>query len=80
MTLPPRQGIGPSHLVRDDDYEETRSLGALLHALRALRPCDPRNDALDSDQTLVLVDLVLLIVVVVVLLLLLVILVVVVVV
>ena len=22
MTLPPRQGIGPSHLVRDDDYEE----------------------------------------------------------
>ena len=28
---------------------------------RALRPCDPRNDALDSEQTLVLFDLVLLI-------------------
>ena len=35
-------------------------LDFVLHALRALRPCDPRNDALDSDPTLVLVDLVLL--------------------
>ena len=24
MTIPPRQGIGPSHLVRDDDYEEIK--------------------------------------------------------
>ena len=46
-------------------------LDFVLHALRALRPCDPRNDALDSDQTLVLVDLVLLILIVVVVILLL---------
>ena len=31
-------------------------LDFVLRALRALRPCDPRNDALDSEQTLVLVD------------------------
>ena len=47
--------LGPSGLLNN-----------VLHALRALRRCDPRNDALDSDQTLVLVELVLLIVVVVV--------------
>ena len=41
-------------------------LDFVLHALQALRPCDPHNDALDSDQSLVLVDLVHLLVVVVV--------------
>ena len=30
-------------------------LDFVLRALRPLRPCDPRNDALDSEQTLVLV-------------------------
>ena len=30
-------------------------LDFILRALQALRPCDPRNDALDSEQTLVLV-------------------------
>ena len=33
-------------------------LDFVLHALRALRPCDPSNDALDSEQTLVLVFLI----------------------
>ena len=41
----------------------------VLRALRPLMPCDPRNDALDSEQTLVLVLLLLVSVVVVVLLL-----------
>ena len=33
-------------------------LDFVLCALRALRPCDPLNDALDSEQTLVLVGVV----------------------
>ena len=31
------------------------SLGLLDFVLRALRPCDPRNDALDSDVVVVVV-------------------------
>ena len=54
------------------DFAPLGLLDFVLCALRALRPCDPRNDPLDSKQTLDLVLLLLVFVVILLLLLLLV--------